>query len=307
MTAPLAEIADRVVARAPGKINLYLQAGAPGADGYHPLATVFHAVSVHEDVSVTPNPGGGTVITIKGAPEGSVPLGPDNLAWRAADALARHMGTVPDVRIDITKGVPVAGGMGGGSADAAATLVALDALWGCDLAGSELAAIGAQLGADVPFCLMGGTAMGTGRGDELTPVLARGALHWVLAVADEGLSTPSVYQRLDELRDEPMTPPQVPVSLLQALARGGAAEIAAHLANDLQQAALDLRPSLQHTLDAGMAAGAMASLVSGSGPTVAFLVDSAQIAEQVAAEVAEVSGLVLTAHGPAPGARVIAH
>ena len=301
-----------VTVRVPAKVNLQLSVGPRRSDGYHDLATVFQAVSLYDDVTAEPGqPGEGITVFVTGEEASEVPAGPQNLAVRAAAALADAADTVPDVTLRITKGIPVAGGMAGGSADAAAALVACDALWGTAMQRPELAEIAAQLGADVPFLLTGGTAIGTGRGDRLTPVLTAGEFHWVVATAHEGLSTPAVFRRFDEMAAESgreVPPPELDEELMAALRSGNAARLGEVLGNDLQAPALSLRPSLEPLLDLGRSAGAIGALVSGSGPTVVFLVADAEDALDVTMALSP-SGLCRTvrqATGPVPGARVIA-
>jgi len=275
-------------------------------DGYHDLHTVFQALSLHDEVSVVP--ADTLAVRVSGADAAAVPTDSTNLAWRAAELLARRAGRAPDIAITITKGIPVAGGMAGGSADAAATLVALDALWGLGTSREELDELAAQLGSDVPFCLHGGTAIGTGRGEQLVPILARGTFHWVLALAKDGLSTPVVFRELDRLRADG-DPHRVgdTDALLAALASGDPHELAPLLGNDMQAAALSLNPMLRRTLRAGVDAGALAGIVSGSGPTCAFLVADQRAAVAVSAELAGagVCRTVRVASGPVPGARVV--
>ncbi len=260
-----------VTVRVSGKVNVQLAVGPPRSDGFHDLANVFLAVALHDRVTATPAPR--LAVTCAGPGAEHVPLDGDNLAARAATLLAVHHGRAPDVRLDILKDIPVAGGMAGGSADAAAALVACDALWGTDTPAAELAELAAGLGSDVPFALLGGAALGEGRGERLTPLPVAGTLHWVFALADGGLSTPEVYRECDRLRAAAVPEPRPDPALLAALRAGDAAALAARLdaANDLQPAALSLRPALADTLAAGRAAGALAGLVSGSGPTCAFL------------------------------------
>ncbi|MDD9207637.1 4-(cytidine 5'-diphospho)-2-C-methyl-D-erythritol kinase [Georgenia sp. 10Sc9-8] len=290
--------------RAPGKINLSLRAGPPDTEGYHPLATVFQAVSLYEDVVAHPGQGVSVQINGRGA---DLPTDTTNLAVRAAGLLRSSTGTEDGVRLELTKAVPVAGGMAGGSADAAATLLACDQLWGTGRTREELVALAARLGADVPFALTGMTAVGTGRGDVVTPAMSRGTYHWVLALQDEGLSTPEVFRALDEGAGPGRPQPEVDEDLLAALVGGDATALAPHLGNDLQEPALDLRPELGDVLAACHRAGALAALVSGSGPTVVALALDGPHARSVAEVVraAEVADEVLTATGPVPGARVV--
>lgn len=299
----------RVHVRAPGKVNLSLRVAALQADGYHPLVTVFQAVGLSEDVVVTTAPdGAGISLTVQGPHADAVPTDATNLAWQAAERLAARVGVDPDVRIEITKGVPVGGGMAGGSADGAATLLACNLLWDAGLSTADLAEIAADLGSDVPFGLLGGTAIGTGRGHLLTSTMTRGALHWVLAVRDEGLSTGAVYGAYDEHVGGPsQVSPDDDAELLAALRAGDAERVGRALHNDLQAASLALAPHLQHTLDLATEEGALGTLVSGSGPTVAALARDHDHARAIAARWidAGVADSVHLADGPAHGARQV--
>ena len=310
MTAPAAT-SDVVHARAPGKINVSLTVGALQEDGYHDVATAYQAVSLYEDVWATKADGfsvefGGSIDT------SHLTTGADNLAVRAARLLARSTGYRGGVHLRIEKNVPIAGGMGGGSADAAATLLACDTLWGTERTRDQLLALGAELGADVPFALAGGTAIGTGRGDRLSPALAKGTFQWVLAIAEFGVSTPDVYGELDRHRErhaQDIFPaqqiPQVDSGVLQALRAGDPHMLAEVLHNDLQAPALHLAPGLGEVLQLGEENGALAGIVSGSGPTVAFLaadLDSA-LELQIALSAARLT--VIRATGPVHGARII--
>ena len=295
-----------VTVRVPGKVNLYLGVGDRRPDGYHELTTVFHAVSLVDEVTVR----NADVLSLQTVGEGAEELPADdrNLAWKAAELMAEHVGRAPDVEIIIDKSIPVAGGMAGGSADAAAVLVAMNTLWELGVPRRDLHALAAELGSDVPFALHGGTALGTGRGEELATVLARSTFHWVLAFGTNGLSTAAVYGEIDRLR-EAGEPPRLddPEPLLGALAGGDPRELAPLLGNDLQPAALSLDPGLRRTLRAGAEAGALAGIVSGSGPTCAFLCDSAAAALDVGTELAGagVCRTVRVASGPVHGARVV--
>ncbi len=298
-----------ITVRVPAKVNLHLAVGDTRPDGYHELVTVFQALSMTDDVTVlaADEPG----IEVHGEGAQSVPTGPSNLAWKAVRTLAEHAGRDPEepgVRVTLHKGIPIAGGMAGGSADAAATLLALNTLWRLELSRDELADVAGRLGSDVPFALQGGTALGTGRGERLVPVLARHTYHWVIALDSQGLETPQVYTELDRLRAEPKANQVGDVEpVLEALASGDPRQLALLLGNDLQCAAVSLRPGLRRTLRAGVNAGALAGIVSGSGPTCAFLCTDADSAVKVAAELsgAGVCRTVRVAQGPAPGARVL--
>jgi 4-diphosphocytidyl-2-C-methyl-D-erythritol kinase len=298
-----------VTARAPAKINLALSVGPRRADGYHELATVFQAVTLYDEVVV--RPADDVRVTVEGFGAERVPLGDDNLAARAARALSSYAGVGRGVHLHLRKCVPVAGGMGGGSADAAAALVACDALWGTGLGRGELDVLAARLGSDVPFALHGGTAVGTGRGEQLTPALAAGTYHWVVGVADGGLATPDVYRELDRQRARATVAdrdPEVPDALLVALRAGSPDGVARALVNDLQVAAVALHPSLARTLEVGLEHGALAGVVSGSGPTCVFLARDREAALEVedGLAAAGVCRHVLRVTAPAPGARVVA-
>ena len=297
-----------VIVRAPGKVNLYLGVGDLRDDGYHDLATVFHAVSLSDDVTVRD----ADVLSLRvlGEGAGEVPADKRNLAWQAAELMAEHVGRAPDVEIILDKSIPVAGGMAGGSADAAAVLVGMNELWELGVPRRDLHAMAAELGSDVPFALHGGTALGTGRGEELTTVLARSVFHWVLAFGAGGLSAAKVYAEIDRLRSVRRENParlEDPEPLLSALSTGDPHQLAPLLGNDLQPAALSLEPELRRTLRAGVEAGALAGIVSGSGPTCAFLCASADAAVAVGAELAGagVCRTVRVASGPVHGARVV--
>ena len=312
-----------VTASAPGKVNLVLRVGAPTADGYHPLATVFEALDLRETVTVrTTRTPGTTVETVAHLPGGGIDRATtalmravparSHLAVRAARAMQRlavagpWASTAAGLAIRVDKRVPVAGGMAGGSADAAATLVACNELWGLGLGPDRLERIGRALGADVPACLTGGIALGTGRGDHMAPLECPGTRHhWVIALAHEGLSTADVFAEFDRAALGAPAP-GAPTDEELADLTGPARLAGPRLVNDLTAAALSLRPELGGTLSAARAAGALAAIVSGSGPTVAALASSADHADEIAERLAAAPAVarVLTTTGPAPGARV---
>jgi 4-diphosphocytidyl-2-C-methyl-D-erythritol kinase len=290
--------------RVPAKVNLELSVGPVRDDGFHDLVNVFHAVSLFDEVTATPSDE--LRVTVDG-PD-TVPTGPDNLAARAAALLAAHVGVEPRVALHIRKDIPVAGGMAGGSADAAAALVACDRLWDTRLDRETMLELGARLGSDVPFALLGGTAVGLGRGERLTTVEVMGEFHWVFGFADGGLSTPAVYAECDRLRESSPVPwPVVSDDLMAGLKTGDAPALAKALRNDLQAAAISLRPSLAEALSTGRELGALGALVSGSGPTCAFLASSASHAAELAAELSRTPhfAAVREARGPVPGARPV--
>ncbi len=295
-----------VTVRAPAKVNLQLSVGGVRSDGFHDLATVFQAVSLFDDVTALP--GDHLTVSVEGEGADDVPLDESNLALRAARALADHAQVEPHAHLHVHKGIPVAGGMAGGSADAAAALVALDHLWELGLDRQQLGEVAATIGSDVPFALMGHTAIGLGRGERLSPALARGRFEWVFAFASSGLSTPAVYSELDRLREGGIqVEPKVSESLMAALLAGDAPALGKAMSNDLQRAAVSLRPQLAMTLEVGDEYGALASLVSGSGPTVAFLAADEEHALDLAVALtsAGVCRTVRRATGPVTGARVV--
>jgi 4-diphosphocytidyl-2-C-methyl-D-erythritol kinase len=308
--------APSVTVRVPAKLNLQLAVGPVRGDGYHPLVTVFHAVSLFDEVTV--RPASRTSITITGEDAAAVPADKTNLAWQAAAALARSAKRTQrdsGVRIEIRKRIPVAAGLAGGSADAAAVLVACNELWQTGLSSGELRQIGGGLGSDVPFALLGGTAVGRGRGEDLTRALAAGNYHWALAFGQSGLSTAQVYATWDRLRAaraqgpeaSPAAGPELSPELMTALRSGDPAAVGPLLSNDLQPAALSLRPELRRTLAAGSEFGALGAIVSGSGPTCAFLAKDAAHARDIAVALtgAGVCRAVARASGPAPGAAIV--
>lgn len=313
MTQPAAAAPARTVTiRVPAKVNVQLSVGGLRPDGFHGLANVFLAVGLYDSVSATraeqPR------LTVSGPDAALVPQDRTNLAARAARLLAQRHGISPDVHLHIAKDIPVAGGMAGGSADAAGALLACDRLWGLGSTREELLQLCAELGSDVPFSFAGGAALGEGRGEKLTPLEVGGTFHWVFAVAEGGLSTPDVYRECDRLREQhggsseaDVPAPTADPALLAALRTGDPQALAAAVRNDLQPAALSLRPALAETLTAGLEAGALAALVSGSGPTCAFLVADAASATRTA-QTLTASGTCRTARpatGPAPGATVV--
>jgi 4-diphosphocytidyl-2-C-methyl-D-erythritol kinase len=290
----------------PAKINVQLSVGPLRPDGFHDLATVFHAVDLVDTLIASEAKGLSISVTGEGAQ--FVPTDSRNLVAKAAHLLAHMHGIAADVAFNVDKRIPVAGGMAGGSADAAAALLACDLLWQLGTSKGDLYALAAQLGSDVPFALHGGTSIGLGRGELLTPVMTTGEFHWVIALIDGGLSTPKVYAECDRLRAElnaPILAPEISVELLQALRAGDPNLLARELHNDLQEAAISLKPFLRRVLDTGMELGALAGIVSGSGPTCVFLTQSRDHAVSLAASMAGsgVCRTVRTAQGPAAGAR----
>ena len=298
-----------VTVRVPAKVNLQLSVGPRESDGYHQLVTVFQAISIFDDVTIKiGEQGSGVKLTVSGDQIHGVPTDSSNLVVKAVELIADKFEIDIDVSIDIKKSIPVAGGMAGGSADAAATIVAIDELYSLDMTREEMHVIASQLGSDVPFLLSGGTAIGQGRGDQLTAALSRGTYHWVLALSSVGLSTPAVYGECDRLRQGlDISEPQISDVLMQALLSADPSHVGKLLVNDLQPAACSLRPALRLILDVGQEYGALGAIVSGSGPTVAFLVSDEEhgLDLAVALSASGVVGSVTRAYGPVHGAKVI--
>ena len=298
-----------VTARVPAKVNLQLSVGPLGADGFHEVTTVFQAISLFDDVTVaTADKGEGIKISITGQTSGGVPADNSNLAVKAAQLMIKNYDLPEDLVIKLKKEIPVAGGMAGGSADAAGVIVGLDSLFELGLSRDVMESVGSKIGSDVPFSICGGVAIGTGRGDQITPALAKGSYNWVLALSGQGLATPSVYQECDRLREGlSIAPPVVSEPLMQALRAGDAKALGKALTNELQPAACSLRPALKLVLDVGVDYGALGGIVSGSGPTVAFLVSDDEHAMDltVALSSSGVVSSVVRASGPTNGARII--
>ena len=293
--------------KVPAKINLSLKVAPLAKDGYHPLATVFHAVSIYDEVTISKVRPGQEEISVAGNDAEKVPTNKDNLVSKAITEIAKHVNQPIHSRIHIHKAIPIAGGMAGGSADAAATILGINYLWDFHLSVDELNEIAAKVGSDVPFLLHGNTALGYGRGEQLTPVLHRNSLHWVIATNDYGLSTPEVYAEFDYLtNNKDVEDPEISLELLQALAHGDPNEVAKNLINDLQPAAISLKPEIRRLLRAGEEAGALRGIVSGSGPTCVFLCFDDTAASDIAIDLLS-SGTckqAVTAFGPVPGARI---
>jgi 4-diphosphocytidyl-2-C-methyl-D-erythritol kinase len=298
--------------RVPAKINLCLGVGPVRADGYHPLATVYQAVDLHDEVRAVLRDDDLITVSVHsdldlGTESSVVPEDDGNLAVRAARLLRESTGVTGGIDLAIRKVIPVAGGMAGGSADAAAALVACNDVWGTGLSRAELESLAAALGSDVPFLLHGGNAIGGGRGETISPVLARGSYHWVFAMAHEGLSTRAVYAEFDRINDgQRVQEPAVPDALLAALRAGDAEALGESLSNDLTEAALSLRPELEDTLDIGIEAGALGAILSGSGPTALFLASDEQHSLDIAFALSSAAGCadVVQSRGPVTGARL---
>jgi len=303
-TAP-AQPGAQISVDVPAKINPHLGVGDPRSDGYHALSTVYQAISLHDTVTAERLGEPGIKVTISGEGAGTLPTDESNLAHKAAKLIALYAGIEPDVRLHLNKRIPVAGGLAGGSADAAGALIACARLWEVEIGDAELHRLAAGLGSDVPFCLKGGTAVGTGRGEELRPVAAKGTWHWVVATTDTQISTPECYKEVDRLREDGIGRYSSDVDLIvKAFENGvGADDLARILVNDMEAAAVSLRPQLASLMHGGLEEGALAAHVSGSGPTVLFLANDVKHAVALARRVRMRGGArsVHLAHGPVNG------
>lgn len=296
--------------RVPAKVNMHLAVGALRQDGFHDVATLYHAVSLFDEVTVArANKGAGITVSVSGAFTDRVPTDRSNIAFLAAEKVAEHYGQAPDLAIAINKSIPVAAGLAGGSADAAGALLATDAIFGSQMSRDDLLRIAGELGSDVAFSLTGGTAIGTSRGERLAPALTRGTLHWVLvACRESGLAASAVYGELDRLRgDAQIAELEIPDSLMQALRTSDAATLGPLLSNDLQRAAMSLRPALSKTIAIAMDYGALGALVSGSGPTVAILVRDEEHALDLTVALTShgIDDQIYRVQGPVSGARIV--
>jgi len=295
-----------VTVQVPAKVNLQLSVGPKESDGYHQVVTVFQAISLFDNIKISE--ADQFSIAVSGDYTNGIPLDQSNLVYKAIELMAEEFETDKNLDVSIEKSIPVAGGMAGGSADAAAVLFGIDQLYRLGLSKDELGEIARKLGSDVPFMLHGGTAVGRGHGDEITPALSRGTYHWVIAVSSTGLATPAVYAECDRLRTGlDIKAPTLNDELLQALLSGDATRVGKSLSNDLQAAACSIRPALRLILDTGQEYGALGGVVSGSGPSVAFLVadEDHSLDLAVALTSSGVVGSVARAQGPVTGAKII--
>jgi 4-diphosphocytidyl-2-C-methyl-D-erythritol kinase len=304
----------RVTVQAPGKVNLHFRVGGRRDDGFHEVSTTYLAVSLYDEVTVTAS--ARRQVSLSGPATAGVPVDGSNLAVRAARLLARRGGIRPDVDIHLVKRIPVAGGMAGGSADAAGTLIACNALWQLGLSTRDLLGIAAELGSDVPFSVLGGAALATGRGERLRPLAVGGDFHFVFATAGVEMSTPAVYVAVDRVRGQAGQAvrardrgrPGLPVGLIEALTGSDVRAIGALMDNDLEPLVGSLLPALVDTRRVGMRAGALGGVLCGTGATYAFLVADGQHARRVADSLlaAGTGASVVTARGPVPGPRCAA-
>ena len=295
-----------VTVQVPAKVNLQLSVGPKESDGYHQVVTVFQAISLFDNIKISE--ADQFSIAVSGDYTNGIPLDQSNLVYKAIELMSEEFETNKNLEVSIQKSIPIAGGMAGGSADAAAVLFGIDQLYRLGLSKDELSEIARKLGSDVPFMLHGGTAVGRGHGDEITPALSRGTYHWVIAVSSTGLATPAVYAECDRLRTGlDIKAPTLNDELLQALLSGDATRVGKSLSNDLQAAACSIRPALRLILDTGQEYGALGGVVSGSGPSVAFLVadEDHSLDLAVALTSSGVVGSVARAQGPVTGAKII--
>ena len=302
------ELDGAVRVQVPGKVNLALSVSPRKPDGYHDLTTLFMAVSLYDIVTARPARRGRLRVEVTGEGADQVPLDMSNLALKAADLLRTRYGSAElGAHLSIEKRIPVAGGMAGGSADAAGALLACSVLWGLDVDQPELLELAAELGSDVPFSLMGGCALGTGRGEQLAPALCKGTYEWVFALAHGGLSTAKVFADYDMYSAATTTPRMIIDRLMTGLASHDLDAVRDGMCNDLERSAIRLHPPILETLEDGMNFGGVTSIVSGSGPTVAFLCADDDDAVELAVGLSSFLSVraVLRARGPVSGARVL--
>lgn len=291
----------RTFATAAAKINLHLGVGGRRDDGFHELCTVYQAISLHSTlVAAAAESWSLTTRTSSYVDAAGLPAVEDNIVTRAARLLAGLHGLDPVAAVEVDKGIPIAGGLAGGSADAAAALVALDELWGTHTPRADLLALAGELGSDVPFALVGHTALGLGHGELVEPVLDPGEWWWVVVTDRVGLSTPAVYAHFDQLHPDADPAPPRADDLVAALATRDPHVLAPTLSNGLQDPAFALRPELRELVEHGESLGALRGLVSGSGPTCVFLCESESHARDVAGRIE--AETVLVASGPTAGA-----
>ncbi len=300
------------IADAPGKVNLFFKVGPLKDDGFHDVASLYLAVDLRETVTAQISTDYSVKVTgsLGDFQLLAVPTDESNLVVKVAGRIKAEAGTPEAIKvaIGIDKHVPVAGGMGGGSADAAAALVAVNALLHAELPAERLHEIAATLGSDVPFALAGGAAIGVGKGDVLTPVDSVAPIHLVLIFDDQGLSTPAVYRRLDEIRaarDETTDASEINRHIIRALQNGNPFEIAELLHNDLEEAAISLRPDLKIKMTTALQHGAIRVMVSGSGPTILALAASEVAAMQIARSLNELGYNAIATSGPAIGTQLV--
>jgi 4-diphosphocytidyl-2-C-methyl-D-erythritol kinase len=262
---------------APAKINLYLWVGGRRGDGLHEVESVMQSVSLTDFLDIT----AAEAVSLDVEPRGAAPEDESNLVVKAVRALAVAAGKSTGASIRLTKHIPAAGGLAGGSADAAATLVGLNRLWSLGLSRKALEKIAAGVGSDVPFCVRGGTAVARGAGESLAPLVARAPLWWVIAKPPGSLSTAEVYGRYDELGGPQAAAPD-PSEVADALARGDLGRLAGALRNDLEAAAQALMPELSTARAELLGAGALGAVMSGSGPTWCGLAGDENHAKHIA-------------------------
>lgn len=285
-------------ARAAAKVNLGLYVGPLQPGGrYHEVVSVLQSIAIWDELEVEVVPEG-LGLEVEG---GGLPPDETNLVLVAARELARRSRDLPGARFRLRKGIPVSAGLGGGSADGAAALIALDRLWGLHLPAVNLHAMAAEVGSDVPFCIAGGTAVATGRGDKIREVPSKGSTWWVVGIDHEQLATQHVYDHFDELGLATPLDGRWPEELLAALVAGDLRRLAGALHNDLEPAAFDLLPALAKSKQRLLEAGALGAIMSGSGPTMLGLCGDEDHATQVARAVRSGFAGVEVARGPVPG------
>jgi len=286
----------KTVARA--KINLFLSVGPRRQDGYHDIRSVMQSLELCDELFFRRTDSSGGRITLR-CSDGRLPSGEQNLVWRAVEAFAGETGVMEEggVEVFINKRIPVGAGLAGGSADAAAALLAMNNIWELELSLAEIEGIAARVGSDVPFCLRGGTAMVTGRGEKVEPLEPLPSFQVVLASPGEQAPTAEVYKRFDSVAGESGLPSKEELermlsALLEGVKKGDFEAISANLHNSLESATI-ARDQVEQYKNTALEAGAAAALMTGSGPAVFALARSLEEAAEVAWELEKTAPITI--------------
>lgn len=272
--------------RTHAKVNLFLRVLGARPDGFHDVETILQGINLHDEFEVTPGRGSVDIaMELATGRTGRLPEVQENLVYRAAERLLSHHGSRVGADIRVVKGIPIGAGLGGGSGNAAGTLVILAELWGIELERTDLLRFAGELGSDVPYCINGGLAFATERGQKITQLPSRDIEMWfVLGGMNYPLSTRAVYEAWDSLPDKGLDGPSGAPFML-ALGAGDLAEVGAHLHNDLEAAAFSLRGELEGKKAKMAAAGVLGASMTGSGPTIFGLSQDEERARAAAARV----------------------
>jgi 4-diphosphocytidyl-2-C-methyl-D-erythritol kinase len=270
--------------RTHAKLNLFLRVVGRRADGYHEIESIFHGIDLADDIEITETRGQAVDVEMHFAADGmgQAPALEENLIYRAAQSLLEQGEAGRGVKIEVIKRIPIGGGLGGGSGNAAGALLALSRLWGLALERERLFDLAGAIGSDVTYCIDGGTALATARGEQLTQIPAPRQMSFVLGISREPLLTRDVYEAWDELGPEK----EVTSSMMApALGAGDVHEVASLLHNDLERPAFLLRAELARKKEAMFEAGALGAGMTGSGPTMFGIVEDEDAAREVAEKV----------------------